>query len=119
MRISDWSSDVCSSDLEGLDVAFSEMLGLGVEQPSVRTAHTIRPERLFEFVRLKQDGKPGQRALRSRRGSERTQRRPQVLFYFRCDLNAFPPQHVNENTRRHVPLDRRVHSDQRIKRQTT
>src|SRR3546814_5767780 len=79
MRISDWSSDVCSSDLEGLDVAFSEMLGLGVEQPSVRTAHTIRPERLFEFVRLKQDGKTGQRALRSRRGSERTQRRPEVL----------------------------------------
>src|SRR3546814_8482094 len=75
------------------------MLGLGVEQPSVRTAHTIRPERLFEFVRLKQDGKTGQRALRSRRGSERTQRRPEVLFDFRCDRNAFPPQNGDEPIR--------------------
>src|SRR3546814_3736278 len=33
-----------SFGLEGLDVAFSEMLGLGVEKPSVRTAHTIRSE---------------------------------------------------------------------------
>src|SRR3546814_13701377 len=73
-----------SFGLEGLDVAFSEMLGLGVEQPSVRTAHTIRPERLFELVRLKHDGKTGQRALRRRRGSERTERRPEGLFDFRC-----------------------------------
>src|SRR3546814_659096 len=89
-----------SFGLEGLDVAFSEMLGLGVEQPSVRTAHTIRPERLFEFVRLKQDGKTGQRALRSRRGSERTQRRPEVLFDFRCDRNAFPPQNGDRKSTR-------------------
>src|SRR3546814_7102286 len=64
--------------LEGLDVAFSEMLGLGVEQPSVRTVHTIRHERLFAFVRLKPDGTNGQLALIRRRGSERNQRRHEV-----------------------------------------
>src|SRR3546814_3803219 len=73
---------------------------------------------LFELVRLKQDGKTGQRALRSRRGSERTKRRPEVLFDFRCDRNAFPPQNGDEPIRGPCPFGRGVEPDKRLQRYT-
>jgi hypothetical protein len=37
------------------------MLALGVEQPAIGAADAIGPKRLFEVVRLKEDGESGER----------------------------------------------------------
>src|SRR3546814_7473064 len=84
MRISDWSSDVCSSDLLHLEVRMflaegDDALGLGVEQPSPRPAKAIGGERLLELLALQQHGEPGQSPLRQGRGCQGIERRPDML----------------------------------------
>src|SRR3546814_9847461 len=55
MRISDWSSDVCSSDLYGGDQAFDHQAGPGgiaqVDEPRLRPVRIGLPQRarLFQF----------------------------------------------------------------------
>src|SRR3546814_17777081 len=101
MRISDWSSDVCSSDLEAtldaveqigehrrgrsrpdqplglerLNVGIAEPLGLGVEELAPGSADAIGLERLLERLRLEQHRQPGQGPFGGRRRGERGQRR--------------------------------------------
>src|SRR3546814_6101034 len=80
MRISDWSSDVCSSDLGGcadqplgferLHARRPKMLGLGIEQPAPGAADQIGRERELQFLRLEQDGETGQRSFRQRRACQ-------------------------------------------------
>src|SRR3546814_7212712 len=73
MRISDWSSDVCSSDLVGqhrqcraarvqqllhlecLHVALAQGLALGIEQAAVRPVQDIRRQRLPQPVLLRSE----------------------------------------------------------------
>src|SRR5690606_24331104 len=49
--------------LERLHKGFAKMLALAVEQPAIGAADAVGPERLFQVVRLKEDGKPGDGAL--------------------------------------------------------
>src|SRR3546814_5132754 len=55
MRISDWSSDVCSSDLQGLDADARMPLEQGVDADAEHRAHHVRGERFAHADRVGDD----------------------------------------------------------------
>src|SRR3546814_20727014 len=58
MRISDWSSDVCSSDLDLSDLGADEVVEFGVEGlDESRAAALILPARAEEIARLEREGR--------------------------------------------------------------
>jgi len=78
--------------LERLHEGFAKMLALGVEQPAIGAADAIGPKRLFEVVRLKEDGESGERAFAHGRARQRGQRRPDVFLHLRGDRHTLALQ---------------------------